>query len=178
MSTEKLQALAHYIIAECGRAPERLGAIRLNKAIWFSDIIMYQLTGRSITEETYVKRQHGPVPRQILHALQELQRGGAILIREPEAAYDVRRYFSLRNPSSDILADAEKTVARDVLAAILGYTANAISEATHDVIWSAARDGQEIPLEATLVAIPGEVTPEVLEWANGVAANANSAVTA
>lgn len=56
MPTEKLQALAHHIIAECAHAPERLGAIRLNKAIWFSDVIMYQTTGESITGETYVKR--------------------------------------------------------------------------------------------------------------------------
>ena len=168
MSTGKLQALAHYIIAQCGHSPERLGTIRLNKVIWFSDVIAYQMRGESITDDTYVKRRLGPVPRRILPALDALERVRAISIREPEAPYDVRLYYSLQTPSQDSLSDWEKRVAQDVLSATLGHTANEISEMTHDAIWHAVAEGEEIPLAATLVAVPREISPEVLSWANGV----------
>lgn len=108
--------------------------------------------------------------------MRSLERDGAISIREPDAPYEVRRYYTLRTPDPDALSDSEKRVAQDVLNAIFGYTANEISEMTHDSIWRAVSEGEEIPIEATLVAIPGDITPEVLAWANGVVANANRAV--
>ena len=46
------------------------------------------------------------------------------------------------------------------------HTANSISEATHNIIWEAAIEGEEIPLEATLAAIPGEITNKHTTWAD------------
>lgn len=173
MSIEKLKAVAHFIISECRNAPEQLGATRLNKVIWFADVISFQTEGLSITGEAYVKRQYGPVPRHILQALRSLENDGSISIREPEVEYEVRRFYLLRSPASQALSEGERRILQDVLNAILGITANKISEMTHDQIWEAASAGEEIPLEATLVAIPGEITEDIQMWAKGVVANAN-----
>ena len=37
---------------------------------------------------------------------------------------------------------------------------------TRDAIWDAAYDGEEIPIWATLAANDGEITPDVIAWAN------------
>ena len=166
---EKFKALVHHIIHECSNQPERLGATRLNKALWFSDVITYQIEGASITGETYVKRRFGPVPRHILTTLRELKADDAIVIKEPEFAYDAREFYSLRSPDPDILLEGEKRVARVVLDALLGYTANAVSEMSHDIVWDAAQEGEDIPLYATMVALPSEITPDMIEWAKQAA---------
>jgi uncharacterized phage-associated protein len=74
---EKFKALVHYV---CDKAedPSVLGSVKLNKVLWYSDSICYMVSGESITGETYVKRQHGPVPRHVVKAVNELVSEGKI----------------------------------------------------------------------------------------------------
>src|SRR6266540_3373874 len=72
MSNNRLAALAHYIIWKCD--PAVLGAVKLNKILWFADLEYYRRTSRTITGATeYTKLQHGPVPKGILRALEALE---------------------------------------------------------------------------------------------------------
>lgn len=175
LNARKFKALVHHIIHKCGDHPEQLGATRLNKVLWFSDIIVYQIKGVSITGETYVKRMFGPVPYHILETLRGLKKDGCIVIKEPEHPYDTREFKSERSPDPDILSEEEKRVASVVLDAILGRSANNVSEKSHDIIWDAAKEGEEIPLYATLVAVPGEITEEMIEWAKQVVSDHKAA---
>ena len=169
--TDKFAALVHYIVHSCD--PNQLGAIRLNKALWYIDILAYQTWGKPVTGETYRRQQFGPVPGSIMPVLGDLARDGKIAIQKAEYAYETTKFFSLREPDKDALTPDEKRLASVVLDALLERSANAISELTHDVIWRAARDGQEIPLHATLVAVAGEVTPEMIQWADQKIADAH-----
>ena len=171
MDMDKFKALVHYVIHEC-HEPRRLGATRLNKVLWFADVIMYQMHGESIAGETYVKRQHGPVPRHILRTLERLEAEGAITIVEPRYKFDTRQFISRRPPRSDLLSEEQRDIVRLVLDDLLGLSAGRISEFTHDHVWEAAMDGERIPLSATLVAVPCEITPEVKDWAEQVATRA------
>lgn len=168
MATDKFKALVHFIVHECRDHPHRLGAVRLNKTLWYTDVMAFKLNGVPVTGETYVKRQKGPVPSHILATLRELKDDGKILIQEPEYQFDTRKYLSLVSPPTDILSDEERVLASTILDAVCGYTANGISELTHDVIWDAAAEGEEIPLKATLVSETGEVTSSVREWAESI----------
>ncbi|KAA3448862.1 hypothetical protein C7I87_19520 [Mesorhizobium sp. SARCC-RB16n] len=170
MATAKFKALVHFIVHECRDHPHRLGAIRLNKTLWYTDVLSYKMHGLSVTGESYVKRKKGPVPAQILATLRELKDDGKILIQEPEFQYDVRKYISLANPNVETLSEDDRALARSILDAVCGYTANAVSEMTHDVIWDAAAEGEEIPLYATLASELGEVTEDVKTWAASMAA--------
>lgn len=168
MNEQKYKALIHHIIHECSDRPERLGAIRLNKVLWFSDVIAFQVDGEPITGETYVKRKLGPVPRHILATLRKLEQEGSIAIKEREFAYDTQIFYSKHSPDSASLSDNEKRIARHVLDSLLGYSANVVSEISHDIIWDAVHEGEEIPVYATLVAVPEEITPDMIEWAEAV----------
>ena len=66
------------------------------------------------------------------------------------------------------MSDDERDLAQNVLSAVLGYTANAVSEMTHDIIWDAAEDGEEIPMYATLVSETKSLNDEIKDWARPI----------
>ena len=162
--SNKFKSLVHYIVSECPR-PELLGAVRLNKALWFTDRTAYKLFGESVTGTAYIRKPQGPVAKFMPMCIDALVAEGAISVAEPEAKYDVRKFKSERPPATDSLSEDEKALAHHMLLTVIGETASAISAISHDLVWSLAADGEEIPLCATLVSREGEVTPEILAWA-------------
>ena len=148
--------------------PGRLGAIRLNKALWFTDSLAYQIYGAPVTGEKYVKRKMGPVPATILRTLKELEKENKIEIRERENYYDAIKYLSRSEPNLIPLSSADRDLAKAVLNFVCDRTATEISESTHDEAWNAALEGEEIPLFATLATGKGAITDEIREWAEKV----------
>lgn len=167
MVNARFKAMVHYIIDKCDD-PKRLGAIRLNKILFFMDMVAFKKLGRTITDERYVKRQLGPVPKTILATQRALEAEGLISVREREYAnYRMREFFSNSDPNTNLFSEAEISIADDFIDIICNnFSANEISEHTHDMIWDAAAMGEEIPMEATLVSEQGEPTRQVLDWAD------------
>ncbi len=128
MSTAKFKALVHYVVASCDD-PQRLGATRLNKILWFADTTVYRLTGASITSESYVKRQRGPVPKTILKTIRELQAENKIHVREKEfASYKMRLFTPLEEPDVSLFSTVELEVVNSVLNDVCGnHTANSFA---------------------------------------------------
>lgn len=166
MATKKFEALTHLIVHECRDDPARLGSTRLNKALWFADMVTYKQTGKSLTGDKYVKRQHGPVPKHILRTIDKLKDKGLMAVTEPKFAFEPRQYLSLGAPDTTALSAFEVNVGKVAAEIVCKRTAAAVSDETHDIVWESARLGEEIPIQATLAASPGEVTPEVIRWAN------------
>ena len=106
---QEFKSLVHYLIAECPD-PQCLGSIRLNKALWFSDVQSYKKTGESISGETYIKKERGPVPKFIQECLDELEAQGAIEVVEPEYFFGPRIFKSLKTPDTTCLSGYEKHV--------------------------------------------------------------------
>jgi hypothetical protein len=167
--TEKFKALVHYVVASAGD-PQRLGATRLNKILWFSDTLAYRLTGVPISGETYVKRQRGPVPKHILRTIRELESTGKIHVREREHfRYRTRLFVALEEPDTTAFSTQELAIVDAMISEICGnHTAASISDLSHDEIWDAANEGEEIPIHTSLVSQPGEFTEELMRWADSV----------
>jgi hypothetical protein len=170
MNRAKLKALVHYIIAKSD--PSRLGAIRLNKILFYIDSIAFRSSGQSVTGEVYIKRQLGPVPKDILNILGELEHEDAIVIRDrPLVGKSMREYISRRSADTSSLSKDDLELAEEVRSEICDtFTANGISTLSHDKVWEAANIGEVIPLAATLVADEGEFTEETYKWADSVVA--------
>ena len=167
MATEKFTALTHFIVHKCRDNPGRLGATRLNKALWFADTYAYAKYGKSITGDSYVKRQNRPVPKNILKTVDALKSAGLIVVQEPEFKYDSRKYISLINPDDGILTAHDKEIAEIAVELMCEATTTDISDSTHDIVWHAAAMGEDIPMYAIFARNEGEVTDDVLAWANG-----------
>lgn len=165
MNITKFDSLVHYICARC-QDPSTLGAVKLNKILWYSDTAAYLAFGASITGATYVKRQFGPVPRDILTVRQRLVAKGAIVERNAlYFDYEQKQFVALTRPDLSAFSADEISLVDQVIDAIcFGHTAASISELSHDLIWKSAAIGEEIPVSAVHAGAPEEITEEMLAW--------------
>jgi len=167
MAHEKLKEALHYVITRCDN-PARLGAIRLNKIMWFADRYAYRVNGASITADTYVKQRLGPVPKSVRAAISELAAEDKIAVREAEVpgGYLMRHFFGLKDAEVVALSEQDRRIL-DTYASVIcdNFSSNEISDATHDHVWEAAELGEEIPM-FTAFARRGEITADVRQWAN------------
>ena len=162
----RFKNLVHYVCSLCSADPAKLGAVQLNKALWLSDLKSYYTLGQPITNARYVKRQYGPVPSSILPVLRELQQDGVLTVQNADHFGKRKREFIVHKiASSDFLSSEENQIVKDVVAFVTEeHTASSISEKSHDHIWKAAEDGEELPL-FTVFAKPGKITAVEREWA-------------
>jgi Protein of unknown function (DUF4065) len=165
LNRDKFKALVHYI---CDKAsdPSVLGAIKLNKVLWYSDSIQYLVSSRSITGETYVKRQHGPVPRHIVGVVETLVTEGKIARgRVDHFGFYKNEYIAIA-PSdvSMFTSDEIKLVDAAFDHVCLNHTARSVSEETHGIIWQLADMGEEIPLATAFAANVGEIDETDIAW--------------
>jgi len=162
----KLKSLVHYV---CDKSsdPSVLGSIKLNKVLWYSDSIHYMIAGHSITGETYVKRQHGPVPRHILRAVDDLVAEGKIARgRVDHFGFTKNEYIAIKESDvSPFTAEQIKLVDAAFEHVCMNHTARSISEETHGVIWQIAAMGEEIPLATVFASDVGEVDEDDFAWA-------------
>jgi hypothetical protein len=163
---DRLSLVTHYVIARC--QPEKLGATKLNKVLWFSDVAYYRRHGRTITgAEVYVKRQHGPVPGNMVAVLEGLKSDGAIIERkaEPFAGYQRREFVWVKEPDLRSLDAEEVDILNEVMDWICdGESAKSISDKSHDALWDETEIGAAMPVRAAAV-FPAEITAEAIEWA-------------
>jgi hypothetical protein len=166
MDREKFKTLVHYICWKCDD-PSKLGATKLNKIIWFAERSWFLKTGEAISGVKFVKQERGPVPNAILPVLDSLVEEHRLVIREGRSySYPRREFISLIEPEFEIFSAKQVSLIDDVIQAVCHkYTANSISDLTHDEIWDLAEIGEEIPLYTTL-AKHGELQAEDIEWAN------------
>lgn len=167
MSNIKLKQLAHYVCWKC-EDPSKLGATKLNKVLWLSDVLAFKVNGLSITNSEYVKRQFGPVPKQILVVRQELVAEKKIHERHDDIGGMTGVHFTaLQRPDTSLFSLKELEIVNSVLDEICEkHTATSISEFSHDAVWAAARMGESIPMFAWLAGTPGELSDDDFVWAD------------
>ncbi len=162
----KLKTLVHYISWKC-EDPGVLGAIKLNKVLWVSDLRAYVRSGTPLTGERYVKRQYGPVSHSIVGIVDELENEGKIVVRRRQVyGYEKVDYIALEEPDISGFTSAEISLVDEAIDFVCHkHTARQISEKSHDVIWHLAELGEEIPYHSMLASVLDEVTPEDVQWA-------------
>lgn len=171
LNRAKLTSLVHYICASC-EDPSILGATKLNKVLWYADVNAFIELGHSITGETYVKQQFGPVAQHLLPAVRELEDRQAIVVRQaPHFAYTKWEYIALTQPDISMFKPEEISLVDNMIHIIChGNTAQSFSAQTHDAIWELADIGEEIPYYAVLASEVGEFTKDDMEWAKRASA--------
>lgn len=165
VNIDRFKQLVHYVCSKVDD-PKKLGATQLNKTLWLCDLRAYYELSEPITKARYVKRQFGPVPSQILPVLRELQQEGVLTVRTADHFGKPKKEFIVNEPASDdFLSPEEKEIVDRAVAFVTEkHSAASISLLSHDHIWTAAEDGEEIP-HYTVFAEPEKVTDEDMEWA-------------
>ncbi len=163
---QRLAALVHYVCYRC-QDPSILGATKLNKVLWYADVLTYIKTGKPITGEIYVKHQYGPVSSHLNAIIEDLQTQGALATREVEFyGYPKKEFVALKAPNIEGFSATEISIIDSMIDEVcLRHTADTISKASHDVIWELAEIGEEIPYYAVLASKLGEITEADVKWA-------------
>jgi hypothetical protein len=165
MSANRLADLAHYLIWRCD--PAQLGAVKLNKILWFADLAHYRTTGKTITGATaYTKLPHGPVPKGIRGALNALRHENKIA-QATQNYYGFPKTMFLAVERPDLSAfSADEMMMIDAVADVIcrEHTAASISRLSHDALWDETEIGENITIGAGSI-VPGDPTVEDLQWA-------------
>jgi len=162
----RFKALVHYTCSQRQADPDSLGAVKLNKILWLSDMVAYAELGKSITGARYVKRQHGPVPHQILPILAELENEKVLKVSEERfPKFRKKVYTVYHTRTGEFLNPEEKGIVDSTIRMVCEeHTAGSISRGSHDDVWKVAADGEEIPY-FTVFSRRGEITAEDRDWA-------------
>ena len=146
----------HFIIDKC-KDPYKLGSIKLNKILLFTDGILLMKTNKTLTGDAYIKKQRGPVPKNITAVLNKLENENLISIRKGDD--NTRLFFSLKEPDISNLTSVE-------IDALLTFKAKEISYITHkNKLWELLDLDEEIDLYSYFIAKPSEITKEDVDWA-------------
>ncbi len=163
----KLKTIILYICDLSQANPSKLGTIKLNKILWYSDIFYYLQEGKSLTGSKYIKNNYGPMPENVNEVLIELENEGSVKRTSIDFhGYTQTQFNVIGEPSNHSLDGKTKDIIKDVAMSIMdGHTASSISELTHDGIWNMATYGEEIPLYTIFSRAQGNILKSDIEWA-------------
>ena len=144
-----------------------LGAVKLNKVLYYYDMISYAHHRYSVTGAVYRKRPNGPTSDQLLFVLRDMARDGEIEIRTVDYfGYMKKEYHAKIDEPEHVLNDAEKSLLDDVIDFVCTRnTAKSISEYSHSLPWEMAEMGGVIGYETAMLLFPSQPSPEAFELA-------------
>ena len=167
----RLPELLHYVIWRCD--PAELGATKLNKICWYSDLDAYRALGHTITGATdYIRLQFGPAPKGVHTAIEQLSNEGRLAVSQQNFyGRPKTMYLSRVKPNISAFSSEEVAIIDSEAELICSkHSAVSISRLSHDVLWEEIELGASIPVAAAAV-IPGEITSEDVLWAERAIAN-------
>ncbi len=109
-----------------------LGATKLNKLLYYLDFISYRDRTRSVTNDTYVSKQYGPVPRCIDDVLTTLAQEGKVSIEiQPFKDGETVKYTPKTDSEVSIFDDYERTLLKEICNEFLLWPTEKIVNQTH-----------------------------------------------
>lgn len=164
---DRVAALIHHITTL--REPDELGVTRIAKILWLSDVEYYRQTGSTITgSDDYIKDEYGPLHRDFYTAIESLKRQGDLVERKGFAlTWPRRELIPMTKPDVDEFSGEQIAIVDRITAAVAKMSAKQASDLTHDGLYHGVIFNERIPVAAGAV-IEGEMTPEILSWAESV----------
>lgn len=160
---EKMRAV---ILRACHACqPEDLGAVKLNKVLYYVDMLNYAHHRAVVTGATYRKRPNGPASDQLLFTLRDLAGAGDIEIRNVEFhGYWKKEYIAKVDEPAGVLNASELSLLDDVIEFVCRHnSARSISEYSHTLPWEMADMGGEIPYRSAMLLFPMQPSPEAFD---------------
>lgn len=150
---EKFRNLILYI-ADRSRDDRKFGATKLNKILYFSDFEAYGLWGEAITGATYMRLDRGPVPREILPVLHEMEAEGEVRRFERKYFHHTQKCVeALQEPDTALFGVHELDLVDKVMHELRYLNADEVSALSHlDKGWRIAEDRDVIPYSSVYIS--------------------------
>ncbi|QUM72499.1 Panacea domain-containing protein [Sphingopyxis granuli] len=147
--------------------PADLGAVKLNKVLYFLDMISYAHHRQAVTGATYRKRPNGPTSDQLLFMLRDMQEIGEIQVDDVDYhGFIKKNYVALVSEPVGVLTNEETTLLDDVIEFVCRRnTAKSISDYSHKLPWELAHMGDVIEYHTAMMLFPNEPSPKAFELA-------------
>ena len=128
------------------------GAVKVNKALFYSDFEAYRRTGSSITGAVYQHLDQGPCAHQFLPALRSL--GDDLKEVQRETPTGTRREFlPLRDSRVELFSGPEIAIVDEIVEWLRPLTAGQTSALSHETIaWRLTEDRDEVPYGAAVLS--------------------------
>lgn len=162
---EKMRAV---ILRTCHTCQaDQLGAVKLNKVLYYLDMLYYAHHRQPVTGATYRKRPNGPTTDQLLFILRDMERMGEIEIRQTDYhGYIKKEYIPLVAAPGGVLSESELSFLDDIIDFVcVSNSARSISEYSHTFPWEMAEMGGVIPYRSAMLLFPMQPSPEAFELA-------------
>jgi len=126
-----------------------LGKTKLMKLLYFADFEHFERYDVPITGATYGRLPKGPVPREALDVLKEMDERELLEIsNEPVGNHVRERYIPLVDPDLSVFSAAERNTLNEVTVLFRKFTLTEIIERSHqEAPWLACSTGESIPYE-------------------------------
>jgi uncharacterized phage-associated protein len=156
MTTQTDRKFAELIlyISDRSELDPYFGATKLNKILFFSELSFFAKHERGITDQEYVKRDFGPVPRDITTVLKQLELDKRLAIKENDfEGYRQKRPIALKKADLSLFTSEEIDIVNRVLDRLRKHTATDVSELSHQTVgWELAKFGEVIPLSTVMIS--------------------------
>ncbi len=160
---EKLETV---VLDICCSVPQsELGAVKLNKVLYFLDMRAHVELGVAVTGSDYVKQKYGPTCAQLPSTLTKMIKEGDLSRRR--VGYFGREkweFIAKKKSKHSLLTSEEHRLLHDVIDFVcFKHSAASISEFSHQTPWKMTKMGEKIPYFTAQFLYPRKLTPRVLE---------------
>jgi hypothetical protein len=146
-NTERFRELILYVSQKCANDP-RFGATKLNKILYFSDVVCYAHYGKPLTGMEYQRLPNGPAPKKLIPIRAQMQASGELGLQPVHLkSGNVQiRTVNLRAANLDVFDAKEIALVDAVIEFLNDETAQSVSDLSHKMLgWKLARDKEIIP---------------------------------
>jgi len=140
---ECVAAMAHFAIAstEAGK----LGHVKLNRILWYSDLEYYRWHGVSLTGlQQYSRMPQGPISSDISRAVGRLVKAAKVAERTAQVdGFARREIVSLEDPDRSMIDNEQADILDQITKIIAPLTANQLGKLIQDDrLWQQVATGQ------------------------------------
>lgn len=145
--TRKLEELIVYITGK-SYGDKHFGSVKLNKVLLNADQFYFARTGKSISGQAYKKHAQGPVPKDMVEAMNRLKEANAVSVRQLPAARGFTRNAIFATRAADLTMFSAEEIAflTEVVEDLKDVNCSVLSEESHGAAWQNADLYEELPL--------------------------------
>ena len=155
-NARKLREAVHFVCKKMAHEPEKLGAVKLQKILWYFDVWSFVMTGSTFTGAVYIKKDYGPYTTAIHAIVNDLKRLGRLHTDVDDEYYGNEKAVFVGKGSTDlsVFTERERRRLEEITVDICeSHSATSISEKSHGPVWRMSTLGEEIPFEAAAIKL-------------------------
>lgn len=134
---ERTRLIANALLI-AGHKCTTFGSTKLLKYLYFSDTLHYNIFGESIFHTAYNKANYGPVISEAYPIVTATNEYFTVIQQNEDGI--PRKCIPQKNPDLSLFDDKKQTIFAGVINAIQPFSANTVSNVTHDIdIWENGR---------------------------------------